>query len=79
VPVRQDTSPTLPEARFLIESVIAHPARGRVKLEPVSPVADRSFTEQVAWVVQLFAKLEHLERVEINQRRRRAVGAATSS
>jgi phytoene synthase len=79
LPVRQDASPTLPAARFLIDAVVAHPARGRVKLGADSSVTDRSFGEQVGWVIQLFAKLEQLERMEAQQRRRRAVAVVSSA
>ena len=79
IPVRQDTSPTLPEAAFLIEAVVAHPARSSVKLNAPVSVADRSFGEQVAWVVQLFARLEQLERAGVNERRRRPAVAAVPS
>ena len=72
LPVRQDASPPLPEAKFLIDAVIAQPARGRVRLDGASSIPDRSFNEQVGWVVQLFTKLEQLERMESIERHRRA-------
>ena len=71
MPVRADASPPVAEARFLIDAVVAHPADGRVKLAAAPSITDRSFTEQVGWVVQLFAKLEQLERIEGMQQRRR--------
>ena len=74
LPVRQDASPALPEARFLIDAVVAQPPRGRV-----DPIPDRSFSGQIVWVAQLFAKLEQLERMESVERYRRAEEAVPSS
>ncbi len=79
IPVRQDATPTLPEARFLIDAVVAHPARHRVKLAAAPSVTDLTFTQQVGWVVQLFAKLEQLERMESMQRRQPAVAVVPSA
>ena len=73
LPVRQDASPPLPEANFLIDAVVAQPPRGRVKLE-----ANRTASEKVAFMVDLFARLERLEREEAVERRRQAVEIASS-
>jgi phytoene synthase len=79
IPVRADTSPPLPEARFLIDSVTAHPGRDKLRFDPSAPVGERNFGEQVVWVVQLFSRLEELERADASGRRRRPAAALTPS
>ncbi len=80
LPVRQDSSPPVAEASFLIDAVIAQPPRGRVKLAspPVAP-APGNFSGQVGWMVDLFARLERIEREEDLERRRRADEAAATA
>ena len=79
MPVRHDTSPPLDETRFLIDAVIEHPAHARPRIDVPTRVADRSFGDQVGWVVTLFARLEQIERVEGTARRRRETGIVPSS
>ena len=79
LPVRHDASPPLPEASFLIDAVVAQSSHGRVKLDTSLPMPDRSFSGKIVWVVQLFAKLEQIERMESLERGRQAAEAVPSS
>ncbi|WP_239002732.1 phytoene/squalene synthase family protein [Rhodovastum atsumiense] len=72
---RNAKRPAVEEARFLVDAIInAPPPRESGPLFPEVP--EPSVGHKVAWVLQLFDKLERLERMEQPEQRRRAVEIA---
>ena len=57
VPARGVSTPPLDETRFLVEAVAAAPLR------PAVVAQTRSLDSRMAWLVELFAQLDHRERV----------------
>ncbi len=63
-----DDSPALGETRFLVEAASAAPRLPAQVPGALPQVAQRSFDEQVSWLVDLFDRLERRERVVRNVR-----------